>query len=1202
MQPVVRLTWCRHILIYASDALSTIRLYHCKTKDRAMSNWLGKQLGDYLIRAPLGAGGMAEVYRATHQQTLQEVALKLVKPELNRDGQFLRRFMREVHTLESLHHPHILRVHGHGEADGTLYLVMELLPGGDLAVNLRHGAFDFARINRYSQQIADGLSYAHSAGIIHRDLKPQNILLNAQGDAVITDFGLAKLVSDADNAKLTQSGTNLGTPAYMAPEQWRGEPADVRSDVYSLGVIVFEMFTGESLFRGDTPYELMHKHIYVQPPELSKLRADVPTEVDRVLQRALAKDRSVRWASADAFADALAAALRGEKLTTTVVNQLVEAPTVIVSADQLWVQEQRALAQAEMTPTPRTPARSGMRVMYALPQDVAERFVGRARQVSQVEALIAERARLISIYGRSGVGKTALACKIIHDLQFSDNAPDGVVALSTNTSDITLERILNGFGRMLGGDAQTKLDYLARDAQVLPPQKVAMLLDKLNGGRYILFLDHLEPFQDPTSGELIDPELRALFEVIGERGGAISLLITTREPLSLPRALKTWERQIALDEGLPKDEAVALMRRFDPDGAAGLRDCSDNELAALAAKTGGYPRALEAVAGLLLEDPLLTPQTLMEDPAVLGGEITSLRAQAMTRLPNEAVRVMQALAIFGKPVNQAAVEFLLAPHMNTAGLRPILARLVRGYFATFNKATSQFSLPAMDCTFCYAAIPQGTPEDTEHSFSRIGLHRRAAGFFAKMAKPRSEWRRVDDLSAQLHQIDQLVSAGDYDQAAAVLLDIDYDYLWEWGQMALLADLHTQLDGKVKDRKLARQQRRRIGWLRFYDVAAAEVIFRQILEEARRDGDRQAEADALDDLAQCARGLAKLESGADLHKQALAIYREIGDRRGEGDALGGIGSSLRLIDPVEAHAYLTQALAIHRELNNIPSLAFTLNMLGQTANYMGNYDEALGCFAEILEIAETSPLNQVWAHTYMGESYTELGDFDKARTNLEIAQEMITRLAPNDTYRTGLLDFLYVYWGFYYIGIGQLEKSIEVLEPVYHRAKAGQARYNLEYAIMYLAMAYMLMERYEDLIAIARGLLEQEGHIMPIYMAIGGVMALSSGAKDDAANIFEEALADASQMQPFMANYYAKGLAQAGLATLGKADISIVLEAYREALAVGQARGGLILQQRLIETLMKQAGGAVLAPVHALLVNALQEQDSSFIHLASRYGY
>src|SRR6185369_11219638 len=166
------------------------------------------------------------------------------------------------------------------------------------------------QVGRILDQVSGALDYAHSRGIVHRDLKPVNILMDEQGNAFLTDFGIAKLAQSG--TILTQAGMATGTPAYMAPEQWRGEPVDARSDIYALGIVLFEMLTGNIPFTGETPFRIMHMHIYEGPPSIRQLKPGLPRGIDQVIAKALAKDREERYASAGEMAAAFKAALSGQ--------------------------------------------------------------------------------------------------------------------------------------------------------------------------------------------------------------------------------------------------------------------------------------------------------------------------------------------------------------------------------------------------------------------------------------------------------------------------------------------------------------------------------------------------------------------------------------------------------------------------------------------------------------------------------------------------------------------------------------------------------------------------------------------------------------------------------------------------------------------------------------------------------------------------
>ncbi len=277
-----------------------------------MANLIGKRLDKYEIVALLGEGGMSAVYRARQPSIRRDVAIKVIKHSLVEKAEFIKRFEREAQTVALLSHPFILKIFDYGEYEDLVYLVMELLSGGSLADLIRKGPLSLEDTSRMLDQVASALDYAHQKGVIHRDLKPQNILLDDEGNAHLTDFGIAKLTGGV--TALTQTGLAMGTPAYMPPEQWKGQPVDARADIYALGVMLFEMLTGRLPFMADTPFGFMHMHVNETPPSVRNLRAGLPSNIDRVLRRAMAKDPKRRFATASDVAKAFRAALPVRKV------------------------------------------------------------------------------------------------------------------------------------------------------------------------------------------------------------------------------------------------------------------------------------------------------------------------------------------------------------------------------------------------------------------------------------------------------------------------------------------------------------------------------------------------------------------------------------------------------------------------------------------------------------------------------------------------------------------------------------------------------------------------------------------------------------------------------------------------------------------------------------------------------------------------
>src|ERR687884_1177875 len=252
--------------------------------------------GRYRILRKLGTGGMANVYLAEDQELGRRVAIKILNERHAADEQFVERFRREAKNAAGLSHQNIVQIYDRGEAEGTYYISMEYLDGRSLKeLILARGPAPVRVAIDYARQILSALRVAHGKGLVHRDIKPHNVLVDSEGRVKVTDFGIAR----AGPSQMTEEGSIIGTAQYLSPEQARGAPVDQRSDLYSVGVVLYEMLTGAVPFTGDTPLEIAMKHLSAVPEPPSAKRRDVPRDLDLVALRALAKNPEDRYGSAE---------------------------------------------------------------------------------------------------------------------------------------------------------------------------------------------------------------------------------------------------------------------------------------------------------------------------------------------------------------------------------------------------------------------------------------------------------------------------------------------------------------------------------------------------------------------------------------------------------------------------------------------------------------------------------------------------------------------------------------------------------------------------------------------------------------------------------------------------------------------------------------------------------------------------------------
>jgi tetratricopeptide (TPR) repeat protein len=661
------------------------------------------------------------------------------------------------------------------------------------------------------------------------------------------------------------------------------------------------------------------------------------------------------------------------------------------------------------------------RVIGLLPQDVTSFFKNRHTEIAALRNSLTT-AKLISVVGHGGTGKTALVCKVLADLEKATDIIAGLIYFTAaNMQTIDLERIFSSIGKMLG--CEKEMVKLYNDPQKPLVQRVEQLIYRLqrDGEVYILLLDNYEKYQD-EQGYLKDKEMEIFLKKALVTSSALRIIITTRVALRLPTIVTGFSHPISLDQGLPVDCAAELLTELDPDNLGGLREVDDEVLNELAQFANGYPRALQAIASLLREDLMLTPTDLLANSELFSDNIVDgLVREALMRLDGQELQVMQALAVFGQPVPEAAITYLLQPYQERRIVKSILRRLVNSHFIIFDKTTKKLTLHPIDRAYVYQQL--STSSLDSNNFSRRSLARRAADYYEVIRLPKEYWHSFDDLQSQLSEFEQRIIAGDYDGAACLLDKIDIDYLLPWGHARKVLRMREQLSDKLKDKHLQINQYRSLGFAHknLGSLKKAVEYFQLMLSAADKVNDKKNRVIALNELSNIFRRLTYYPKSIEYSQEALKTAREIGDQNGEGSTLGDLGKIHWCLGQYkEAIDYCQQALIIVRSINSRNLEAYTLGTLGNVHLSLKNLGKALKYYRQALEIFRELNNRQGEAYVLqdLGYTYLNLNELDKA---IECSEEGLAIYSKIENQRgIGHCDFVLAR---IYLKKNELERAI-----------------------------------------------------------------------------------------------------------------------------------------------------------------------------------
>lgn len=670
-------------------------------------------------------------------------------------------------------------------------------------------------------------------------------------------------------------------------------------------------------------------------------------------------------------------------------------------------------ASLERERQPADRPKSGTKFINYAPATVPDYFQDRFTETNLLADFVQnDHQRIFHLVGRAGIGKTAVTVRLLKHLEGGilpddkgEQTVDGIIYLSeVGSRDIKIAHLYPDLCRLLPDEVSEELDALFREPTTSISVKMTQLLSHFPPDKRVLvLLDNFEDVMDSEKQVISDSELdEALRALVSAPPHGVKVLITTRV-LASKLYLHQSQRQAnhVLGEGLKKPYAEDMLKQMDS-GSLGLKDAPDDKLSEACDKVRRFPRALEALVGWLEVDvSAILDEVLDVAEALPDNVVEVLVAQAFNRLDRSAQQVIQALAIFGRPVSSGAVDTLLRPYAPTINSAPILRQLLNWHFV--RQDSGRYTLHPVDRAYALDLIPRGEDSDRFESgdpvFTQIALYHLGAEYFKSQRTPRSDWKTIADLEPQLAEFDLRCQAGDWDTAADVLTDIDFDYLLLWGYYTLMIELHQGLQGHIRDKFLQMVSVGNLGtaYRRIGEIRQAITYYEQGLQIARDMKSKSNEGVWLGGLGIAYRQLGDIDKAIDYYEQALQIARDIGNKSSEGNHLGNLGVAYRALGNIKkAIDYTQQALARQQAIGDKSGESVLFENLGHLMLDKGDWVKAEGNYQDAIRLADGIGFNQVQHYARHGLALTYLYQ-NKLSSSQQTIEQALTYDVPENNH-------------------------------------------------------------------------------------------------------------------------------------------------------------------------------------------------------------
>lgn len=945
----------------------------------------GCKLTHYKILEPIGSGGMGEVYLAEDESLGRQVALKVLPRDVLADENRLGRFQREANAVSALNHPNILTIFEFAQEDNLHFFASEFIKGQTLRERMERGPLRVTETLEIAIQICSALGAAHEAGVIHRDIKPENLMIREDGYVKVLDFGLAKQIEKvaSDEAKTTIAqrfslpGMIMGTVSYMSPEQARGTRIDSRSDIFALGIVMYEMLTGKPPFRGETATDVIAELIQTDPPLPSSINWHVPTSLDEIVEQAIEKDPSKRFQSAKELLDSLKRLLKRIELDAEVRHTVISDPgqrkTVTISAEQI--------AEA-----------SGSQADSYLP-DLTP-LIGREDEIAQlIDLIVNQQKRLVTLTGIGGTGKTRLAQELCR--RVVKEFKDGFVFLRlAEIHDAAL--------------VPAVIAQQLRVQEIIGRPIVESVRDFIKDKQILMVLDNFEQIMNaaPFVADLINSSRDLM------------IIVTSRERLHLqaetefnvsPLPVPDEDKQVNPEE-LAKIDSVQLFVHRSRHANSSFRLTEENagQVAKICSMLDGLPLAIELAAARtrLFSLSMIIEKLEARLVFLTGGAIDLPKRQQTMRaavdwsydlLNEEEKRLFRRLSVFACRFSVVAAETIasgLPGDASTIDEDDTVKFLDRFGSLADKSLLVRRQHPGGDISFCllelvreYAEVKLETDDDADE------IRRRHAYYYLSIAEEAEPHLQTKDTAKWIHKLD-----GEYENirlaliwsikkepeiAARIAAAIRHFWLirghlteglaWAEEILALDPDIPNEIKWKILT------VCGNIGQFQG-NIRKAHTFYDEALTAARQTGNRKLIAQSLRGVGALAYLQYDFITARDLIDEAIRLSREMSDDFGLAAALARLGDISNVEgDTSTARKLTSESLEIFRRIGYSEGVSAKLYNLGAIVFLDGDHEFARQCFEEAhiaaMELGEK--INTRLIFDGFAALATEQGDYVRA---------------------------------------------------------------------------------------------------------------------------------------------------------------------------------------------------------------------------------